>query len=105
MATQLLFDDTNEANAQMLAIYPNPFNDELNIGFSVTETQNVSIELYTVQGKFVGKLYEGKATANEKQTFTLNTAKAVGKQLSVGVYMCVLRLADGTMQSKQIIRK
>jgi len=100
-----IFDDTNEANAQMLAIYPNPFNDELNIGFSVTETQNVSIELYTVQGKFVGKLYEGKATANEKQTFTLNTAKAVGKQLSVGVYMCVLRLADGTMQSKQIIRK
>lgn len=97
--------NTQASDEQMLAIYPNPFNDELNIEFSVAQSQNISIELYSVQGKFVGTLYNGKATANLKQTVKLNAAKEVGKQLATGVYMCVLRLEDGTLQSKQIIRK
>lgn len=104
-STTNIFDHNATANSKMLNIYPNPFNDELNIEFSVAQTQDISIELYTVQGKKVGTLYRGNAAANEKHTVTMNVGKETGRQLTTGVYMCVLRLEDGTLQSKQIIRK
>mgnify|MGYP000051506614 CR=1 FL=1 len=54
--------------------YPNPFNEELNIEFTLTKTSNAKLEIYNLTGQLLGVLYEGEVKANEFQKFTFNSA-------------------------------
>ena len=74
--------------------YPNPVNNVLNISFS-DDNDCHSIELYTLDGRFV----ETRHGASLQQT-TINV-----ENLNAGVYFLKLRMADGSEFSEKFVKE
>ena len=74
--------------------YPNPFNPETNISFFLTESSDIQLTVYDVQGREVMVLSEGFQTAGAHQV-TMNAS-----QLPSGVYFAAL-----TAGSNQAVKK
>ncbi len=48
-----------------IGAYPNPFNNETTLQFGVAETEQVSISLFSVDGKEISQLFRGQANGGE----------------------------------------
>ena len=87
-----------------LQCYPNPFNPELTISFSLEETQDVKLEVYNLRGQKVRSL------ANE--TFRSDSYNVIwsgddnsGSKVSSGVYFIRLQVGDEIVNDKVILMK
>jgi hypothetical protein len=83
-----------EAHAQnLVAVYPNPANDQLNIDLHLTAGGTVTVQLIDVLGQIV------YTSSNEQNagdsSLHLNTAN-----LPRGVYMLSVKTANGTLAKK-----
>lgn len=77
-------------------IYPNPFTDQANVVFELSEGQNINVSLYDNTGKFITLIDSGlkiKGTYN----YIIN-----GSNLTKGIYFVVLKTPSGTLSSKII---
>ena len=77
-------------------IYPNPFTDQANVVFELSEGQNINVSLYDNTGKFITLIDSGlkiKGTYN----YIIN-----GFNLTKGIYFVVLKTPTGTLSSKII---
>lgn len=63
-------------------VYPNPFNPQTNIKFTIPETSKVSINVYSVVGELVEAICEDKLYSAGEYTFTWTP-----DNLSSGVYL------------------
>ena len=79
--------------------YPNPFNPETNLRFSIPEPGNVSLVLYDVQGKEVARLVEGWRSAG------LHEVTLDGSDLSSGIYFALLTAGSFQETSKLLLIK
>lgn len=70
----------------VLSNYPNPFNPSTSIQFSIPQSEQVRLAIYTLLGSKVCTLYEGKAEANQLYSFQFN-ALSYGS----GIYLAVLQ--------------
>lgn len=80
------------SNINNFKVFPNPFNDILNVEFDLGETENVTIEMYTLHGQLVmnrnlGKLTEG----NHILPVPFNT------KLSSGMYLLRIVTENGSV--------
>jgi spore coat protein A len=82
-----------------LNVYPNPFAVSTNIQFEVATKSKVSIKVYDLQGREVGKVFEG-----DKLSGIYNIAFNA-TVLSSGVYICQLLINKEALQQKLIIQK
>ena len=83
----------------LLESYPNPFNPHATIAYSLAQDGKTDIRVYDVQGKLVDVLFHGFQTAgSHKLLFKANN-------LSSGVYICRLQIADITRTQKLILLK
>ena len=87
-----------------LQCYPNPFNPELTISFSLEETQDVKLEVYNLKGQKV------KSLVNE--TFRSDSYNIIwsgddnsGSKVSSGVYFIRLQVGDEIVNDKVILMK
>ena len=69
------FDDIH------LTVYPNPFQNTLNVRFSLTATQTVSINLYDMNGKLVKSLFDLKSLEAGEHKMAFN------EELPQGIYL------------------
>ena len=67
-----------------LANYPNPFNSETSISFSLKEHSHVNIEIYNVKGERVSTIM------NESRDSGIHTFRWDGTDLSAGIYFIKL---------------
>lgn len=77
-------------------VFPNPFNDEVNITYELPKTGNVSIEVYNLNGKRLTSL------VNQKQSMGTYQYK-FGAPDASGVYM-VRMVIDGYVHHERIVK-
>lgn len=76
----------NEQGFQLSGIYPNPFNPSAAFQVSLTESQEVNIEVYDMLGRSVARIHQGQLEAGRQHMFTFNA-----EGLASGKYMVSLR--------------
>ena len=81
---------------QLQQNFPNPFNPNTTISFSLAKPGFVTLKVYDLLGREVVTLFEG---FKEPQTYSL---KFDGTSLSSGVYFCRLT-ASGVSQTRKIL--
>jgi len=77
--------------------YPNPFRSYTNIQFELDKAVAVTVEIYDLTGRRIKSLIY-----NQPFEPGLHTVVFDGSALSGGIYICHLRLEDGTSQSRLI---
>ncbi len=84
--------------------YPNPFNPETNIAFSMKEAANVSIEVYNVKGQLVRTLLNDVKEAGN-HTVVWNGKDNNGRGVSSGVYYYKMNTGKYSSTKKMIMMK
>jgi len=67
---------------KLYAAYPNPFNSTSSVQFSVSEKQNVQVELYDTTGKLVRTLFKGAVQPSQ-----INKLAVDSEGLNSGAYL------------------
>ena len=89
---------------QLIGNYPNPFNPETNIRFSLKDAAPVSIEIYNVKGQMVRKLVnEVKAAGDHVAVW--NGTDNNGRAVSSGVYYFKMNTGKYSSTKKMILMK
>ena len=83
----------------MLSAYPNPFNPETTISFTLENADNVMLAVYDIQGREVARLANGWVSAGSHD----RTFNAV--DLSSGVYFVSLTTASSVQTLKMLLVK
>ncbi|MGB1206514.1 MAG: T9SS type A sorting domain-containing protein [Chitinophagales bacterium] len=83
---------------QQMQIFPNPFQNTSNISFYLSETENVSIDLYDLQGRLVKTVLANENLRAGKHRIVLEA-----DNLKNGVYLCVLN-GTKTHFSQKIVK-
>jgi hypothetical protein len=66
---------------------PNPFTDRTMIQFSVTQTTEATVDVYSITGAKVGTLFKGKAEAGQVYKVEFKGVDAKGQGVKAGTYI------------------
>ena len=88
----------------LIGNYPNPFNPETNITYSVKETGKVTLEIYNLRGQLVKTLVDDVNEAGD-HIVAWNGTNEVGKSVSSGVYFYKMYSGKYTSTKKMILMK
>ncbi len=97
-------DPTIPIKTELTGNYPNPFNPETNISFSMKEGENVSLEIYNVKGEKVRTLINGHLDA-AYYNFIWNGKNDYGQNIASGVYFYKFQTSDYSKTRKMILIK
>ncbi len=86
------------ADGQNLIAYPNPFSSETTIEFTVSETSNTTLVLYTLDGKQVATLFKGNAIADE-----LYSIPFTSNNIATGMYIAELKTSSGASEHYKLM--
>ncbi len=89
---------------QLKGNYPNPFNPETTISFSVKDAGPVSVEIYNVKGQLVQKLVNDVRDAGD-HTVVWNGTDNNGRAVSSGVYYYKMNTGKYSSTKKMIMMK
>lgn len=78
--------------------FPNPFSDATKIQFRLNEDSEVNLELYSIDGKSVSRIWSGEAKSDELKEIDFS-----GKNLSQGVYEIRLNTAAGATHRMKLM--
>ena len=85
-----------------LSNYPNPFNPETTISFSIPEESKVDLSIFNIKGQKIRSLLNDQITAGE-YSIVWNGEDASGKKVSSGVYLYKLHINDKTELVKRCL--
>jgi hypothetical protein len=94
-------DDDNAAAAATengMTAYPNPFNDATTVEFVVAETQNVTVEVYSLTGVRVATLFNGQAEASA--AYKLNFRP---EATASGIYFARMTTSTGIVKTEKLV--
>ncbi len=101
------FDDESVIDASpamALTHYPNPFNPETTISYTLDHEDEVAVDIYNVRGQKVRTLVRGSQDEGSYQV-TWSGDDASGKPVSSGVYFCRLKSGEETIVRKMMLMK
>jgi hypothetical protein len=86
--------------------YPNPFNPETTISYSISQAQHVRLEVYNMRGQLVKTLLNKQVeTANTRLNVVWNGKDNNNNQVSSGIYLYKLITDDYSKSNKMILMK
>ena len=93
----------------LLANYPNPFNPETWIPYQLSESADVSVSIYAVDGRLVRRLdlghqVEGVYRGRSRAAYW-DGRNEFGERVASGLYFYTLTAGDFTATRKMLIRK
>ncbi len=89
------------ADLTVFANYPNPFNPGTSIRYAIPETQDVRLDIYDVQGRWVRSLIDRVEPAGIREVMWEGNDNA-GRPVSSGIYF--VRLAgEGQVATRKIV--
>ena len=83
-----------------ISAYPNPFTTSATIQFEMTNTSDVTVEVFDVTGKKVANLYNGKAEAGLSYQVQLH-----GGDLPAGIYVYRIHTGEHVYNDRLILIK
>jgi hypothetical protein len=90
-----LCEDEPEPLPELLVVYPNPANEEINFGFSsVPDNESAVLEIFTRHGQLAAKLILNPG---------IDKAKLLTSHLSQGIYLARLSYSTGEQASVKFI--
>ncbi len=93
----------------LLANYPNPFNPETWIPYQLSESSDVNLSIYSVDGKLVRTLDLGYQSAgvyrSKSRAAYWDGRNEFGERMASGLYFYTLTVGDFTATRKMLIRK
>ncbi|MXY28475.1 T9SS type A sorting domain-containing protein, partial [Candidatus Poribacteria bacterium] len=93
----------------LLANYPNPFNPETWIPYQLSESADVSVSIYSVNGSLIRTLVLGHQAAGIYQSKSRaaywDGRNEFGERVASGLYFYTLTAGDFTATRKMLIRK
>ena len=93
----------------LLSNYPNPFNPETWIPYQLSEASNVTVSIYSVDGKLVRTLTLGHQLAGIYQSRSRaaywDGRNSFGERVASGLYFYTFTAGDFTATRKMLIRK
>ena len=81
--------------------YPNPFNPETTISYSVKEPGKVRLEVYNIKGQLVKTLVDEEQTTG-RYKLVFNAKDDRGRSIASGVYMLRM-VAPGYLKTTKMI--
>lgn len=94
-----------ETPAMAMTLYqnsPNPFNPSTTIRYFVPERCRVTLDVYSISGNHVARLYDGHREAGSFSA-AWNGCDGKGIQMSSGVYLYRLSAGKQTISRKMIL--
>jgi len=95
-------DAVHPERFDLLQSYPNPFNGQAHIVFTVRQAGAVSITVYSILGSEVCTVLDRNLPAGV-HTAVWDGRGSRGADLASGVYIVVLKSGDGTVSRKMIL--
>ena len=93
----------------LLANYPNPFNPETWIPYQLSESADVRVSIYSINGSLVRQLDLGHQSAgvyrSRSRAAYWDGRNEVGERVASGLYFYTLTAGDFTATRKMLIRK
>ncbi|KAA3658557.1 MAG: T9SS C-terminal target domain-containing protein, partial [Calditrichaeota bacterium] len=87
------------------AVYPNPFNPDTYILFSLSKTEIVSLNIYDTVGRLIRTLVSGKELTPGPYRYYWDGLDNSGQATSSGVYIFRLRSASAMESRKAVLLK
>lgn len=84
--------------------FPNPFNPETKISFTLTNSESVELNVYDIRGQRVATLFSGAANAGS-HTYSFNAQTSSGQVLDAGIYFYRLETANGVFTQRMTLLK
>jgi nitrous oxidase accessory protein NosD len=99
-------DNVDEINPVKynLICYPNPFNPEMRISFSLEETQNVKLDIFNLRGQKVKSLVD-ETFRPDSYDIIWEGDDSSDRKVSSGVYYVRLQVGDEMVNRKVILLK
>ncbi|MFW5627772.1 MAG: C10 family peptidase [Candidatus Cloacimonadaceae bacterium] len=97
-------DSTPAAITQLNGNYPNPFNPETNISFTLKEADLVSLDIYNLKGQLVKSLVKGEMPSGE-HTIVWNGRDNSDREVASGVYFLRMNAGKYSSSRKMIMMK
>ncbi len=96
--------DVPQVNNALLGNYPNPFNPETTISYSLKDAGHVSLEIYNLKGQKVRTLVNEKQSSG-KHTIVWNGKDQNNSNVSSGIYFYKMRNGKYSSTKKMILMK
>ena len=96
--------DEDIVPVQQLAAWPNPFNPDVTVSYSLAQPGQVSVQVYDIRGRLVNTLYSGAQEAGE-HTLQWNGQSSTGTAVGSGVYLLRVNTPQGTRSQKMTLLK
>jgi hypothetical protein len=84
--------------------YPNPFNAQTQIRFDLPSAQQLTVTVFSPDGRLVRRLAEGFYPTGSQRVFWDGSGDD-GLSVPSGIYLCVLQTKDGLLGRKLTLMK
>jgi len=91
------------ADFELLHSYPNPFNGSIQIPYVGRSGEEVSLDIYNINGEKIKSLYHGKSGTNSMRTAYWDGKDKLERTVSSGNYFVVLRGNQGRLKANKIL--
>ena len=92
-------DKTLVTELRLISAYPNPFNPETTLSFTLPEVTDISLIIYDITGREISRLADGFHQAG------IHTAIFNGNSLSSGIYFARLQAGNMSDMRKLVLMK
>jgi hypothetical protein len=104
LVTSVEIDSRIPENFEVLPNYPNPFNSNTVISYSLPVSMEVSLIVYNISGESVAELVNSYQSAGSYKV-TWNGRDNSGREAGSGIYFCRIRAGNNLFTYKMVLLK
>lgn len=97
-----IFPDEKPESFQLKNNYPNPFNSTTTLFFSLNKDTEISLDIYTVEGKHIKNIVNGKLSTGEHR-YLWDGTNHLGNEVASGIYIYTLKNKKHIESNKMIL--
>ncbi len=97
-------DDQLQGPVSALTAYPNPFNPDVSISFSLAKSEAAKVEIFNLRGQKVNTLADGRL-ASGKHVLIWNGKDERGNSVASGIYFARIKTKSQTRAIKMMLMK